>query len=77
MADAKKPTHEQLQKAKAILTERLKGRQDITGIDVGFRRKGGKRTDERCLRVHVKQKIARAELAQADLLPTKVEGRSG
>ena len=50
------------------------GKANVTGVGVGYREVGGRRTDEVCIRVYVAKKVAATDLAAEDLLPERVEG---
>ena len=54
--------------------EQLSKKANVVGFGVGFRYKRGKLTDEQCLQVYVRQKLPTATLAEADILPTELEG---
>lgn len=49
-------------------------RPDVTGVDVGFRRKGGRWTEELVVRIHVREKHERRALHATDLFPRHVNG---
>lgn len=65
---------EQLERAyrKALAT--YSQREDVTGVDIGFRYKDDKRTDQIAVRVHVKEKMPESGLEAAEVLPEMVEG---
>ena len=49
-------------------------RADVTGIDIGYKYKDGTRRDEIVLRVHLREKVDRDLLSEAELLPPEVDG---
>jgi len=49
-------------------------RADVTGIDIGYKYKDGMRRDEIVLRVHLREKVDRDLLGEAELLPPEVDG---
>lgn len=49
-------------------------RPEVTGVDIGFRWQGGERTDEVCVRLHVREKFHEADaVAPAQLLPPSID----
>lgn len=52
--------------------ERWLKRPGVTAIDVGYRVKGGRLTDELAIRVHVKRKLPREALNEDDLFPGRL-----
>jgi len=54
----------------------LKSREGVLGLSVGYREKGGVRTDERAVVVYVEEKKPRDSLSAAALIPERLqEGR--
>ena len=49
-------------------------RENVTGVDVGFKYVDGQPTDTIAVRIHVKEKIAPTALAAAEVLPTEING---
>lgn len=52
----------------------LMARPEVTGVGVGHRFVGGRRTEEVCLRVYVRRKRPRSELRPDELLPEAIDG---
>lgn len=52
----------------------LMARANVVGVGVGVRTRRGRRSREVALVVMVRQKVPRASLAEADLLPTEIDG---
>jgi hypothetical protein len=51
----------------------LRSKPYVIGLDVGYRIKGGKKTDERVVIVYVSRKIDKSELAKEHLIPQKIK----
>jgi endonuclease G len=49
-------------------------RANVTGVDVGFRRKGGRWTEQLVVRIHVREKVDRRDLGAREVFPLKVNG---
>lgn len=47
---------------------------NVVGVGVGLRTRGGRRQREVALVVMVRQKVPRAMLAEADVLPVEIDG---
>lgn len=47
-------------------------RPGVTGVDVGFKRKGGKPTDSLAIRVHVRRKLPVEALPAHDVFPERL-----
>jgi hypothetical protein len=47
---------------------------NVVGVGVGLRSRGGERTGEVALVVMVTHKVARAQLAPEDVIPSQIEG---
>lgn len=52
----------------------LLAKANVVGVGVGFRTRGGERTDEVALVVMVTQKLPRSQLAPEDVLPRQIDG---
>lgn len=52
----------------------LMAKANVVGVGVGFRTRGGERTDEVALVVMVTQKLPRSQLKPEDVLPRQIEG---
>ncbi len=59
---------------KRAYTEQLMSKANVVGVGVGFCQKGGERTGQVGLVVMVSQKLPRAQLSPADLIPREIEG---
>lgn len=71
-------TEEELRRvraAKARHGKELLENPDVHGIGVGYRRRGGKKTDELAIVVHVQRKRPKGEIAPRNLLPETVRYR--
>jgi hypothetical protein len=66
--------YEKAQAVKRAHEVELMGRANVVGVGVGFRQRGGARTNEVTVVVMVRQKVARAQLSPADVIPTEIEG---
>src|SRR5689334_1015255 len=60
--------------AKTRLAEQLKRYPNVTGVGVGLREVGGKRTDEIAIRVYVREKRSEAGLRPDERLPDQIDG---
>ncbi len=49
-------------------------RPNVVAVGVGFKTRGGQRTDEVCIVVSVKAKVAPSQLKPSDRLPASIEG---
>jgi hypothetical protein len=69
-------THEvaRVSKVKEAVAESLMARPNVTGVGVGYRFVGGRRTDQVCLRVYVRKKLPKSELRPEELLPESIDG---
>ncbi len=52
----------------------LMGKANVVGVGVGLRQQGGIPTGELAIVVMVRQKVPRAQLTSADVIPTEIEG---
>lgn len=52
----------------------LMSRANVVGVGVGLRTRGGRREREVALVVMVRQKVPRTMLAEADILPGRIDG---
>jgi len=62
--------------AKARYGKQLLANPDVHGVGVGYRRRGGEKTDEIAIVVHVQHKRGKEEVAARNLLPETVRYRS-
>ncbi|MEX2586987.1 MAG: hypothetical protein WD602_03205 [Actinomycetota bacterium] len=70
---ANKEELQRVREAKARFGKEFLQNPDVHGVGVGRRRKGGVKTDELAIVVHVQRKEPRSEVAQGRLLPAKVD----
>lgn len=68
------PTPDQLQRVFAQVVKTYSQRENVTGIDVGFRYDGGKRTEQMAVRIHVREKLPEHALEVAEVFPKAIEG---
>lgn len=54
--------------------DELLARDDVTGVGVGFREKGGELTSEVVIRVYVRRKLPETQIEQSQLLPKEIDG---
>ena len=52
----------------------LKGYPNVVGVGVGHEVVGGKRTDRVCIRVYVRRKLPKSQLAPEAVLPDNIDG---
>ena len=55
-------------------TASLMAKANVVGVSVGYREKGGRRTDEVALIVMVDRKLAPSALSPSDYIPTEIDG---
>ncbi len=67
-------TYERVQAVKRVHEAELLGKANVVGIGVGLRQRGGVRTREVALVVMVSQKVPRAQLRPADVIPAELDG---
>jgi hypothetical protein len=70
---AERATVEVLARAKEANKLALMSKPFVTGLDVGFRVRGGQVTDEPVVKVYVSRKVPASQLAKEGLLPRTVE----
>jgi hypothetical protein len=51
----------------------IKSLQNVTGLGVGMKKKGGKLTEQKCIIVFVDKKIPKVEIAESEMVPEKLE----
>jgi hypothetical protein len=64
----------EIRRAKAAVEKDLLARKGVTGVGVGEKISGGKRTGTACIRVYVKKKLPKSKLAKADVIPAEING---
>ncbi len=67
------PRVARIQEIKARYEEELLAKANVIGVGVGLRRKGGVTLDEPVLVVLVSHKFPRAQLAEEDFVPDRIE----
>jgi len=67
-------TLEQAQAVRKAHEAELLRRANVVGVGVGLRTQGGRRQPQVALVIMVRQKIPRAMLAEADVLPVEIDG---
>jgi hypothetical protein len=68
------PAHEQLQKVYDHVVKTYSHRENVTGVDVGFRYDKGKRTNQMAVRIHVREKIPEHALEADEIFPKIIDG---
>ncbi len=68
------PAMQRAQEVKRRHEAGLMRKANVVGVGIGFRTRGGQRTDEVCIVVSVKKKVPAPELKPSDVLPTSIEG---
>ncbi len=76
MPEPEQPTQQQLENAHRKALAAYGQRENVTGVDIGYRYKDGKRTDELAVRVHLKEKLPESALEAAEVLPEEIDGVS-
>ncbi|MDZ7373925.1 MAG: S1 family peptidase [candidate division KSB1 bacterium] len=67
-------TEEQVRAVRARVQTELLRKANVVGVGIGYKEKGGQKTEEICLVVLVEKKLPREELAPEDLVPSVIEG---
>ena len=65
-------TSRELRAALAQAKQSLKGHPDVVSVGIGLKYRGGVRTDEVCLVVGVRKKLAAADVARERLIPARI-----
>jgi hypothetical protein len=65
-------TSRELRAALAQAKQSLKGHPDVVSVGIGYKYRGGVRTDEVCLVVGVRRKLAAAEVPRERLIPARI-----
>lgn len=71
---AKKLSPQQLDRAFNKALTHFAGRDEVTGVDIGYRVKDGVRTDEVTLRIHLREKLPRRQVGTRMLIPKAFDG---
>ena len=66
--------HEIINKIYIMMRDRYAAQQGVTGVDIGYKYKDGKRTQVKAVRIHVKEKIPKNALESLDVFPTEIDG---
>ena len=64
----------QLQQAYQKAFKAYIGRNNVTGLDIGYKYVGGQRTDDIVVRIHVREKIPETALEAAQVFPRDIDG---
>jgi hypothetical protein len=54
--------------------DELLGLPNVVGVGVGLRQRAGRQTGELAITVMVQRKVPRSQLAEADVIPSQLEG---
>jgi hypothetical protein len=68
-------TSRELRDALAQAKQSLKGHPDVVSVGIGFKYRGGVRTDEVAIVVGVRKKLAAADVARERLVPARIAGQ--
>ena len=63
-----------VQSVKAKHERELMRKRNVVGVGVGFRKRADQMTDEVCIVVSVRQKLARDQIAPKDVIPIELDG---
>ncbi len=74
MTKQKNPAEEKVQAAYQEALSRYGERENVTAIDIGYKYKKGKVTDQISVRIHVREKSDETALEAADLFPEEILG---
>ena len=66
-------TIQHVMEVKSRHEKELMRKPNVVAVGVGFRTRGGARTDEVCLVVSVKAKLPTSQLKHADAIPSSIE----
>ncbi len=64
----------QLEQAYQKAYKAYMARENVTGVDIGYKYDGEKRTDDIVVRIHVKEKIPETSLEAAEIFPKEIDG---
>jgi hypothetical protein len=67
------PSKEQIEKVYKKVVKKYSHRENVTGVDVGFRYDKGKRTKEMAVRIHVREKIPEHALKAEEIFPKMID----
>lgn len=73
MSKSKRLDQKQLDGAYGKALTSYAHRENVTGVDIGYRYKDGQRTDELAIRVHVKEKLPETALEAAQVFPKEID----
>ena len=74
MPESEQPTQQQLENAYRKALAAYGHRENVTAVDIGYRYKDGRRTDDLAVRVHLKEKLPESVLEAAEVLPEEIDG---
>jgi predicted nucleotidyltransferase len=63
-----------VQEVKRRHEQTLMRKANVVAVGIGFQRRGGQITNEVCIVVSVKTKVALTQLKQEDIIPSSIEG---
>lgn len=64
----------QVKRIKEKYEKELLVKENVVGVAIGFKRTGGKKTNELAVVVDVSRKVAESDLAERDIVPEKLDG---
>lgn len=67
-------TEEEVKAIKAKHEKEILAKKNVVGLGIGFKRVGGRKTDQLSLVVMVREKASPSELSPEDLIPSEIEG---
>jgi endonuclease G len=67
------PSPDQLQNVYDKVVKKYGKRDNVTGVDVGYRYDKGKRTKQMAVRIHVREKIPEHALEEDEIFPKKID----
>lgn len=71
--DSKQTAFDRVKIVKQNYEGELMSKANVVGVGIGFRQKGGLRTDTVVLVVMVEKKVPESQLASGDLIPANIE----
>lgn len=64
----------ELRSAYTLAASSLGARRDVTGVDIGYKYRAGRRDPDLALRIHVRQKMLRGALSEHETIPSMIGG---
>ena len=65
---------DRIRRVKEKHAAQLLGKANVVGVAIGYKEKGGQKTDKPSLVVMVKKKVPLSDLKKQDVVPPEVEG---